>query len=245
MIQDIVQATEAYFIRPIRETTHYYESGLLTMETGGEIRYASIADLQPVGREWTLHLFDSIGEDLCYAHVGYSDGEKYCHEVLAFLRIESGWKLTAVLRVATDTRYRNVCRNSEDEVRIYEEIEKMLLVYSDAVYNLDADAALAVFTPECRMIHPLDGKSFADVSCNVFRERWNGVPHPQTLGLPKYSRIYHVELIDECTAVAKIGMAKLNEHFNDYLFCVKTDGRWMIAQKLTESVWKNPPTLGE
>ena len=147
------------------------------------------------------------------------------------------------MQAETDTKYRNVCPESADEVEIFREIEKRLLIYSDAVYDLDADAALTVFTPDCHMIHPVDGERFADVSCDVFRERWSGVPHPKTLGLPKYSRIYHVELIGEYTAVAKIGMAKLNDHFNDYLFCVKENGSWMIAQKLTESVWKNPETI--
>lgn len=243
MIQEITQAISAYFERPLAQTDIYYADARCTVSEHGKLVYASAEQTQPVGKQWELILFDRIGDDLCYAHVGYPSGKGYCHEVLAFLKIRSGWKLAAVLRAETGGKYRNVCSESADEVEIFREIESRLLIYSDAVYDLDADAALTVFTSECNMIHPLDGENFADVSCDVFRARWSGVPHPKTLGLPKYSRIYHIELIDEYTAVAKIGMAKLNNHFNDYLFCVKENGSWMIAQKLTESVWKNPETI--
>ena len=243
MMQKITRAIDAYFTKPLAQTDIYYADARRTVSANGRFVYTSSEQMQPVGKDWELILFDRIGDDLCYAHVGYPNENGYCHEVLAFLKIKSGWKLTAVLQAETDTTYRKVCPESADEVEIFREIEKRLLIYSDAVYDLDADAALTVFTPDCHMIHPVDGERFADVSCDVFRERWSGVPHPKTLGLPKYSRIYHVELIGEYTAVAKIGMAKLNDHFNDYLFCVKENGSWMIAQKLTESVWKNPETI--
>lgn len=243
MMHNLTAAISLYFTQPLRKTGLYYDRARLTYAKGGKAVYSDLLSTQPIGRDWELILFDRIGDDLCYAHVGYPNGAHYCHEILAFLRIEEGWKLVSALRAETAARYRSVCAQSQDEVDVLSELGRTLLTYSDAVYDLDAAAALAVFLPECRMIHPIDGKQFADVSCNVFYERWQGVPHPKTLGLPKYSRIYHIELLDESTAVAKIGMAKLNDHFNDYLFCVKTDGKWRITQKLTESVWKSPAAI--
>lgn len=44
--------------------------------------------MQPVGKDWELILFDRIGDDLCYAHVGYPNENEYCHEVLAFLKMQ-------------------------------------------------------------------------------------------------------------------------------------------------------------
>lgn len=243
-MQELLKTIDEYFCKPLSQSTLCYPDARVTLVENGEIAYRSAVEDQPVGQEWELLQFDRIGDDLCYTHVGYHNDHSYVHEVLTFLGNQSTRKLVAIFRVKTATKYCNICAESTDEIGIFADIHKMLLTYCDSVYDLDADKALAVFDNRCHMLHPnADGQSFTDVNCDVFHERWAGVPHPSTLNLPKYSRIYHVELINENCAVAKVGMAKLNDHFNDYLFCAKIDGKWIIAQKLTESVWKNPPEL--
>ena len=124
MMQKITRAIDAYFTKPLAQTDIYYADARRTVSANGRFVYTSSEQMQPVGKDWELILFDRIGDDLCYAHVGYPNENGYCHEVLAFLKIKSGWKLTAVLQAETDTKYRNVCPESADEVEIFREIEK-------------------------------------------------------------------------------------------------------------------------
>jgi len=239
-METIMKALEEYFTKPLAQSACFYPDARLLEVRDGNIRYGTPHTAQPLGAGWTLFLADWISPQLCYAHVGYIQGEGYRHEALTFLGLDSGWKLVSVLRAETPAQYASIFAAPDQEREALEAISGVLLAYCDGVYNLDADQALSVFDEGARMVHPVDGARFADVSCKVFRERWAGLPHPQTLGIPQYAHIWHIELLNKDTAIAKVGVAKLNDHFNDYLFCLKAGGRWRIAHKLTQSVWLRP-----
>lgn len=236
-MENILQVVQAYFEKPMKNTPFYYSDARLVEVQDGELQYQSLCDSQPLGSSWELLLLDQISSQLCYAHVGYAKDSGYCHEILSFLRLGSGWKLVSILRAPVSSRYSSVCSEPLQESSFMKAIGQILLTYCDAVYNLDADQALSVFTEQAHMLHPIDTVHFADVSCEVFRERWAGCPHPTTLGIAQYAHIYHIELLNQHTAIAKVGVAKLNDHFNDYLYCVNTGDGWKIAHKLTQSVW--------
>lgn len=239
-MEAILQAVQDYFQYPLETCACHYPAARLVEVRDGTPQYSSPDTQQPLEAAWDLLLLDQISPQLCYVHVGYSRGPGYCHEILTFLRLGSGWKLVSILRAAASARYSSACSDPCQEQEILQAIAQTLLTYCNAVYNLDAEQALSVFTEEAHMLHPVDEDRFADVSCGVFRERWAGLQAPEVLGLPQYTHIYHIELLSRDTAVAKVGVAKLNDHFNDYLFCVNTADGWRIAHKLTQSLWLNP-----
>jgi hypothetical protein len=242
-MQTIIQAVGEYFDRPIADSNLFYADARLVEQHNGSLFYGLVDGAQPLGKPWDLYLVDRLSQDVGCAHVGYATDGGYCHEILTFLRLKAGQRLVSVLRAVTPARYCSVFDSPADETAALNDLSRILLTYCDSVYNLDAAGALAMFFPGARMIHPVDGEIFADVSCDVFRERWAGLPHPASLGLPRYAHICHIELLSATTAIAKVGVAKLNEYFNDYLFCIDADAGWRIAHKLTQSLCKDPPFI--
>lgn len=242
-METILQAVQDYFQCPWAACACYYPTARMIEVRNGVLQYGSPDSQHPLGTAWELLLLDQISPQLCYVHVGYCREPGYCHEILTFLRLDSGWKLVSVLRAEATARYSSACSDPYQEQEILRAVAQTLMTYCDAVYTLDAERALSVFTKEAHMLHPVDGDQFADVRCEVFRERWAGLPDPTTLRLSRYTHIYHIELLSRDVVMAKVGVAKLNDHFNDYLFCVNTSDGWRIAHKLTQFLWLNPEEL--
>lgn len=188
---------------------------------------------------------DCISPNLAYAQFRYNIPTGQRDEVVGMIRVESGWKVVSLLWGDNQDAFSNLYaghpgQQAEDVRSLYE----MLLHYCDAVYNLDAVDALSLFWPDTFMEHPTNGKEFAYVPITVLHQRWEGLDHPTKLGIPQFSRIYHAEMINGCTAIAKLGVSKLSDQYNDYLSCVKQDGRWVIVNKMTELLGqKNPPSV--
>lgn len=238
MLQAMMQAVCTYFEVPLPQTSLFYSEGKRIEMEGNQLAFYPVAEGQPLDVPWEILLMDTISPQLGYVHVGYSCEDSYCHEILTFLRVASGCKLVCVLRVQTPSRYSVLTASIGQEGKLLQEVSQILLTYGHAVYSLDAEKALSVFASDVRMIHPVDSQTFADVSCEVFKERWAGLPSPEERNLREFTRIYHIELLDAETAVAKVGVAKLTDYYNDYLFCRKTDAGWKIVQKLTQLLWQ-------
>ena len=232
MLQTMLRGAQEYFTRPLSETSFFYPKGRRAEVRGAECAFCPLEEAQPAGLPWEFLSADAISPRLGYVQTGCRQGTSFVRELLVFLGTGSGCKLVSALRVPGE-RYRGLpARSGEDG--LYQEVGRILLDYGRAVYTLDAERALGVFAPEARMIHPTDGGGFADVPCTVFRERWAGLPGPEEQALEEFTRIYRIELLDERTAVAKVGVAKLADCYNDYLFCRKIGGEWKIIHKLTQ-----------
>lgn len=237
----ILQAVQAYFETPLSQCPFYYEKARLEQEKNGALVYSAISEEQPIGKEWELVCVDQLSPQLSYAHVCYDREDGFCDDILFFLKVQDGWTLVNILRARTPAKFCSISSPIPEEVTAYQELAQAMRIYSTGLYEMDAELALTVFGSDSRMNHPTDGISFADVSCTVFRERWAGFPTAEETGLKEFMRVYRIDLLNATTAVVKVGVAKLEDHFKDYLSCVKIGGKWIVAHKITQGLWKGAP----
>ena len=184
----------------------------------------------------TIVRIDMISPHLAYVQVAYPTKSGHRGEILGLIKVTRGWQLVSLLWGDNADAFSNLYpdrlnRQSGDAAALYD----MLMRYCDAVYNLDAKAALALFFSEdIPMEHPVAGGEMAYVPISVLHDRWHDLEHPSKSGIGQFSRIFHVEMINADTAFAKLGVSKLHDHYNDYISCIKLDGRWLIVNKMTE-----------
>ena len=234
----ITELVQEYFKTPIAESGQYYPEALCLYEKNGERVARPVSEEQPLGANATVQLTDRLSDEIQYAHVAYEKDGATMQEILAYMHIRAGWKLIAVLRAWCDSPFENLFEDPLAEAKEFQSIGEVLGTYLDGVYLLDAEKALEMFADGARMRHPLDEETFADVPCTVFRERWANQENSKQQGIPRFTGIYHIELLNASTAVAKVGVAKLNDHFYDYLYCLKLNGQWKIVHKITQMLWR-------
>jgi len=242
LVTQIFDVIKQYFSIPIEQSSLFYPAAQMIEVEQARVQYSPLArHHKAVGAKWSLQLMDILSENVFYAHVEYGYEKAWRQEVLFFLRVQTEWKLMSVLRAYTPSRHCNIHCPVHQQSEELKAISDMLLRYGDGVYNLNATKALEEFDPHCRMLHPVaDGTTFADVSVEVFHERWSGLEHPSAQGIPQFTRIYHIEMLNHRVAIAKVGVSKRDENFNDYLACVKCDGQWKIVGKITDCLWIRP-----
>ncbi|MBQ5953767.1 MAG: nuclear transport factor 2 family protein [Lachnospiraceae bacterium] len=185
----------------------------------------------------TITSIDWISDRLAYV---LTDGEAktgYFREVFGLLKTGKKWLIVSMLKSLSRYRFDNMYDSFETPQEDLNTIYSILNRYCHDVYLMDAPDCLKLFWDDCRMYHPNEDGGFTDVEIQVLYDRWKDMPDPQKLGIQEFSRIYHVELLDANTAVAKLGCAKLNNYFMDYHFLLKVNGEWKMANKMTQELY--------
>ncbi|MBQ4425893.1 MAG: nuclear transport factor 2 family protein [Lachnospiraceae bacterium] len=216
------------------DRTCVYEKARCLSGDGKEIQVSPIEGSERAGR--TFARVDCISDRLAYVLVEGRTVEGYRSEVLGLIKSAGKWQIMAMLKADTPYWFHNLYRSFDESQKDIDLIYGLLMRYCHDVYLMDAPDCLGLFWDDCRMYHPNQDDSFTDVEIQVLHERWRNMPDPQELGIKEFSRIYHVELLDENTAVAKLGCAKLNNYFFDYHFLIKVNGEWKMANKMTQGL---------
>lgn len=181
---------------------------------------------------------DQISDRLAFLETEYQDDSAYCTEVWGLIHFSGNWKVVCALGSYAQQRFASLYKQeNRRQMDSLHHIEQILLQYCGAVYRMDAENCLQLFWPQTRMFHPNEDQSFSDVPIQVLHKRWSNMPDPQALEVSEFSRIYHIELLDDNTAVAKIGCAKLETFFKDYLFLMRVQNQWTIVNKMTHALY--------
>jgi hypothetical protein len=117
-------------------------------------------------------------------------------------------------------------------VTILAEIEAVVRLYLDGLYEGDAEKLARAFHP-VSALHSLA----SDGSVQVLpRDTWldwvKSRPSPAALGLAREDRILAIDLNGEEAACVKLACAIPPRFFTDYLLLLKTGEGWRIVQKL-------------
>ena len=118
------------------------------------------------------------------------------------------------------------------------EVEKVLRVYFDGLYEGDADKLASVFHDTSALTYEQDGKLVV-----LPREQWLKAvrerPKPKDKGLARDDVILMVDQSGPTTAFVKVKCQIPPRFFTDYLNLLKIDGRWVVAQKVFATVVKS------
>lgn len=185
---------------------------------------------------------DRISDRLATVSVEYRLDGAWHADVVGAIRT-GNWQIVCITSSSMPLRLNNLSdAPSNYQTAAVGEISALVLDYCHQVYLMDADACLTrCFWPQTRMYHPdASEDSFSDVEIQVLYQRWTGTPDPAALGLFEFSRIYDIRLLSSDTAVVKIGCAKLDCFFQDYLTAMIVDEKWRLVNKMTHCIHTGP-----
>ena len=189
----------------------------------------------PTPKEVKIVNLDIVSDELSCLQTEYKNSQGYCRDVLGMICTHNTWRIVCGMTAHTEYRFENLySEQGKEKLDEEKKIRDVLTCYCHDVYLMNADDCLSLFCEESRMYHPNTDGSFTDVDIQILRQRWRDMPNPIALGFSEFSRIYYIEILDSNTAVTKIGCAKLDQYFNDYLWLMKLNDKWKIVNKMTQ-----------
>ncbi|MBV8394391.1 MAG: nuclear transport factor 2 family protein [Alphaproteobacteria bacterium] len=119
------------------------------------------------------------------------------------------------------------------------EIEKVLQVYFDGLYEGDTKKLGSAFHPAAHLYAAgPDGKAIDWPRAEWFKYV-EGRPSAKSQGSARADRIVSVDFSGPTTAFAKVECQIPPRYFTDYLTLLKTDGRWQVIAKAYHTVMKD------
>lgn len=118
------------------------------------------------------------------------------------------------------------------------EIEKVLQVYFDGLYEGDTKKLGAAFHPASHLYSAApDGKA-ADMPRADWFKMVESRPSAKSKGSERRDRIVSIDFSGPQTAFAKVECQIPPRYFTDYLSLLKVDDRWLVVQKVFATVVK-------
>jgi hypothetical protein len=118
------------------------------------------------------------------------------------------------------------------------EIEKVLQVYFDGVYEGDTGKLGEAFHPAAHLYSPGgDGKAVDWPRADWFT-MMESRPSGKSKGSARGDRIVSIDFSGPSTALAKVECQLPPRYFTDYLTLLKVDSRWQIISKTFHTVTK-------
>lgn len=204
---------------------------------GDDIAQTNLSAPAPQSQFFLVRI-DQISNRLAYALTEYRRETGYCREVLGMIRCRGVWQIVCAACAQETYRFGTLYSdNPQQQRQELDELEHILLRYCRDVYQMDAEDCLSLFWDGAKMYHPNADETFTDVEIRVLRTRWANRSDPAEQGITEFSRIYHIEMLSADTAIAKVGCAKLDHYFQDYLTLMKPAGHWKIVNKMTQELY--------
>ena len=118
------------------------------------------------------------------------------------------------------------------------EVEKVLQVYFDGLYEGDTKKLGAAFHPASHLYSAApDGKAVDMPRADWFK-MVEGRPSAKSKGSERRDRIVSIDFSGPATAFAKVECQIPPRYFTDYLTLLKADGRWQVISKSFHTVTK-------
>lgn len=111
------------------------------------------------------------------------------------------------------------------------EIEKVVRLYLDGLYEGDGTKIAAAFHPCAHLYSVAEGGGVADLSRAEWLERMASRPKPSEQGLQREDRILAMDMAGEEAACVKVNCCIPPRFFTDYLLLLKTGEGWRIVAK--------------
>jgi hypothetical protein len=119
------------------------------------------------------------------------------------------------------------------------EVEQVLQVYFDGLYEGDTKKLAAAFHPVSHLYSVGgDGKA-ADFPRADWFKMVEGRKSAKDNGSERRDRIVSIDFSGPSTAFAKVECQIPPRYFTDYLTLVKADGRWQVISKTFHTVMKD------
>jgi hypothetical protein len=119
------------------------------------------------------------------------------------------------------------------------EIEKVLQVYFDGLYEGDTGKLGQAFHPSSHLYSvAADGKA-ADFPRADWFKMVEGRKSAKASGSERRDRIVSIDISGPGTAIAKVECQIPPKYFTDYLTLLKADGRWQVISKSFHTVTKD------
>ena len=119
------------------------------------------------------------------------------------------------------------------------EVEQVLQVYFDGLYEGDTKKLAAAFHPVSHLYSvDVDGKA-ADFPRADWFKMVEGRKSAKASGSERRDRIVSIDFSGPGTAFAKVECQIPPRYFTDYLTLVKADGRWQVISKTFHTVTKD------
>jgi hypothetical protein len=119
------------------------------------------------------------------------------------------------------------------------EIEKVLQVYFDGLYEGDTGKLGQAFHPSSHLYSvAADGKA-ADFARADWFKMVESRKSAKASGSERRDRIVSIDISGPGTAIAKVECQIPPRYFTDYLTLLKADGRWQVISKSFHTVTKD------
>jgi Putative lumazine-binding len=104
--------------------------------------------------------------------------------------------------------------------------------YCDAAYEMDADKFASIFHPSCSVTKAGEDGDVSVTPVEVWLAGVRSMKAPRLQGLERHDELLSIDVVREL-ALVKLKLQIPPRHFTDLLSCLKVDGTWRIAQKVT------------
>jgi len=104
--------------------------------------------------------------------------------------------------------------------------------YCDAAYEMDADKFASLFHPFCSVTKVGEDGNVSVTPIEMWLAGVRGMKAPKLQGLERHDEILSIDVVREL-ALLKLKLQVPPRYFTDMLSCLKVDGTWRIAQKVT------------
>lgn len=212
-----------------------YEKAMCRTWMNGSVQTAPVTAKEQ--KDIALTWFDQFADRIACVKAEYITGDGHHRDILGLIANKGIWKVMGVLQSVSNFRYEGLYDDCFDQTADFRAISDVLLHYCHDVYLMDADDCLKCFWDEARMYHPNEDQTSTDVEIQILHQRWKNHPDPIANNIKEFSRIFSIDMLDANTATAKIGCAKLDDYFNDYLWLMKFNGEWKIVNKMTQCLY--------
>ena len=104
--------------------------------------------------------------------------------------------------------------------------------YCDAAYEMDADKFASLFDPSCSVTKAGEDGNVSVTPIEMWLTGVRSMKAPKLQGLERHDEILSIDVVKEL-ALLKLKLQVPPRYFTDMLSCLKVDGTWRIAQKVT------------
>ncbi len=118
------------------------------------------------------------------------------------------------------------------------EIEKVLQVYFDGLYEGDTEKLGQAFHPMSHLYSVGSDGKVADFPRTDWFKMVESRPSAKSQNGERRDRIVSIDFSGPATAFAKVECQIPPRYFTDYLTLVKADGRWQVISKTFHAVTK-------
>ena len=121
---------------------------------------------------------------------------------------------------------------------VIRELEACAQAYMDGLYEGDADALAGMFHPKSSLTFQVRDK-IRVIGVEDWLGAVRGRPSPKDEGHPRHDELLIIDRLSDTAGMVKLKCAVPPNFYVDYLCFMKSEGKWLVAQKLFKTDVRN------